>query len=759
MRVLFVVHGYPPSGTGGAEIYAESIATRLARLGDDVFVLAREHQLDAPEFRVRREYRDGVDIVWLNNTFRTTASFADTYSNPAIDAVASRVIDEVRPDVAHAHHLTGLSTGIVDELARRAIPIVLTLHDYWLLCHRGQLFDESLRPCAWGEALASRVTWGEASGSRAGCSACTGIAGGTSGAFAGARLLRAIDRQAPAAAERLRKAGAALSGAVSNDARKLESSRIRLDHMREQFGKVAVALAPSQHVRNRFVNAGFPQSTIRVSEYGVEVERVAPTRRERPLRLGYLGALMVSKAPHILAEAVQHCGPDAASAHFFGAPAPYHGDRTYSDAIVERLSALGATVHGPVPHGEVARVLSGFDALVFPSVWEETSGIGAREALAAGVPVVASRIGGIPESIRDEINGLLFTPGDARDLGRQIRRLAGEPGLLDRLRAGCTTPRTLDDDVIATRAIYGEVVAGNANARQHSRGRVAAVVLNYRTPDQTALAAQLLARSTTPVDVIVVDNGDGDECRRALVPVADRVTFRATGANLGFSGGCNAGITEAISRGADLVWLVNSDVLAPPDALDRLMAVMHAHPDIGILGPVVFRRGWANQIASAGLDYDTATGRMRERRAVAESAVIDVPAVSGCAMLVRRAVFDAVGPLPEEYFFGFEDIAFCQRATAAGFRVAIASAARVFHDGGGSSDAAADRLYYAARNHLRLGRETPARSVAHRAARQLSILSFNVAHIATSRAGSLPARVVAVAEGVFDHARGRYGQR
>jgi GT2 family glycosyltransferase len=189
------------------------------------------------------------------------------------------------------------------------------------------------------------------------------------------------------------------------------------------------------------------------------------------------------------------------------------------------------------------------------------------------------------------------------------------------------------------------------------------------------------------------------------------------------------------------------------------MSVVHAHPDVGILGPVVFRRGWPNQIASAGLDYDTGTGRMRERRVVTSSAVIDVPAVSGCAMLVRRAVFDAVGPLPEDYFFGFEDIAFCQRAADAGFRVAVAGAARVFHDGAGSGDASADRLYYAARNHLRLGRETPARSIVHRAARQVAILSFNVAHVATSRDGSLPARLLAVAQGVFDHTRGRYGPR
>ena len=747
MRVLLITHGYPPSGTGGAELYAEALATRLARGGDDVVVLAREHQFDAEEFRVRREHRDGVAIVFVNNTFRAATAFSETYDNPAIAAIATRVIDEVQPEVAHVHHLTGLSTTIVDELAARAIPVVLTLHDYWLLCHRGQLFDESMRACEGpGES---------------GCAACTGLAGGMPGAFAGRRILRALDRHAPAAGHRLREAGQALSGTLSSDSLGRESSRLRLVHMRDRFARIAVALAPSAHVRDRFAAAGFPVSRIRVSEYGVEVAPVTSSRRDGALRLGYLGALMTSKAPHLLAEAVRQCGPGVATADFFGAPAPYHGDHAYSDAIVERLSQLGASVHGAVPHSEVRRIFAAMDALVFPSVWEETSGIGAREALAAGVPVIASRIGGVPESVRDGVNGLLFTPGDVADLSRQIRRLAEEPGLLDRLRAGCHSPRTLDDDVASTRAVYDEVIAARTPSAASTGGteRVAAVVLNYRTPGQTALAASMLLRSTKAVDVLVVDNGDGVACRQSLASVIDRVTVRATGTNAGFSGGCNAGISEALARGAALVWLVNSDVLVPPDCLERMLGVMRARPEVGILGPVVGSRGWANQILSAGLDYDQSTGRMFERRVAPAGAVDEVPAVSGCAMLVRREVFETIGLLPEEYFFGFEDIAFCQRARDRGFLVAVAGTARVFHEGAGSSGNAADRLYYAARNHLHLGRETPARSLAHRIGRQLAIASFTVARIATSADGSLPERLVAVAEGFIDHARGRYGPR
>ena len=55
----------------------------------------------------------------MNNTFRGISSFEDTYRNDAIGTVAARVIDEFTPDVAHVHHLTGLSTTIVRLLAER----------------------------------------------------------------------------------------------------------------------------------------------------------------------------------------------------------------------------------------------------------------------------------------------------------------------------------------------------------------------------------------------------------------------------------------------------------------------------------------------------------------------------------------------------------------------------------------------------------------------------------------------------------------
>ena len=273
---------------------------------------------------------------------------------------------------------------------------------------------------------------------------------------------------------------------------------------------------------------------------------------------------------------------------------------------------------------------------------------------------------------------------------RQIRRLLDEPGLLDRLRQGCQPPRTLDEDVDATRALYQQLVsrlpdraAGRLlNVSPSAVRSVAAVLLNYRTAEQTAMAAEMLLRSNTPpAPLIVVDNGDGVACGAALAALGRRVTMRATGANLGFSGGCNHGIREALAAGADAVLLVNSDVIVPPDCVSLLMAALREQATPGIVAPVVCSRVWPDRVLSAGIDYDIATGRMRHRLERAEGAT--VTAVSGCAMLVHRAVFDRIGLLPEEYFFSFEDIAFCQRARAAGFDIGLAPRATVYHEGSG----------------------------------------------------------------------------
>jgi len=109
MRVLVIVHGFPPDALGGSELYAQATSLELQRrFGDEILVVTREASRERSEYSIRREDRDGLQIVWMNNTFSTTRSFEETYRNDTITAAAERLIDEFRPDVAHVHHLTCL---------------------------------------------------------------------------------------------------------------------------------------------------------------------------------------------------------------------------------------------------------------------------------------------------------------------------------------------------------------------------------------------------------------------------------------------------------------------------------------------------------------------------------------------------------------------------------------------------------------------------------------------------------------------------
>ena len=134
-----------------------------------------------------------------------------------------------------------------------------------------------------------------------------------------------------------------------------------------------------------------------------------------------------------------------------------------------------------------------------------------------------------------------------------------------------------------------------------------------------------------------------------------------------------------------------------------------------------------------------------------------VDAVSGCLMLVERRVFEHVGALDDRYFFGFEDLDFCLRARAAGIRT-IVSPARAYHARGQSLPShSPDRLYYAARNHLRLAASVHGGCAG--SARQLGVLMLNVASALKASPSHAAPRLLAVAAGCFDFYRGRFGPR
>ena len=215
--------------------------------------------------------------------------------------------------------------------------------------------------------------------------------------------------------------------------------------------------------------------------------------------------------------------------------------------------------------------------------------------------------------------------------------------------------------------------------------RVAALVLNYNGRDVTLIALSSLTAQDYPAcDVVVIDNGSSDGSEAAIRAAFPQVQIARSEQNLGPSGGGNLGFRWALERGYDYALILNNDIEVAPDFVARLVEVAESDPQVGIVGPKAYYYSRRDTIWSAG-------GRLRFAEAVTSErgmgmvdrgqfdADADVEYVNGCAMLVKRAVFEAIGLWDPSYQLCFEDADFSLRARRAGWRIRYAHRAKLWH--------------------------------------------------------------------------------
>jgi GT2 family glycosyltransferase len=217
--------------------------------------------------------------------------------------------------------------------------------------------------------------------------------------------------------------------------------------------------------------------------------------------------------------------------------------------------------------------------------------------------------------------------------------------------------------------------------------RVATVVLNYQSTDDTVRAVNAVRRSTVlDQRVVVVDNGPENDAHADLVTrLGDGIEVIATGQNLGYAGGNNVGIRRALEQRPEFVWLLNPDTEVEPSTLERLLTAADEVPDAGTLGPrilypdrrLIWFDGGIVDAERGGATAHLHSGRLDWE--VPAEAPADTDYVTGASLLVRRRVFGRVGLLSEEWFLYFEETDFCRRVAAAGWRNIVDPRARMVH--------------------------------------------------------------------------------
>jgi glycosyltransferase involved in cell wall biosynthesis len=434
VRITFVVHQFPPRYFTGTEQYALAVGRELQRRGHDVDVFALDPAFGEATgpWRESREVVQGLPVRRVNFWMMLGPDWARLeYRHPLMAEKFAAHLRERDPDVVHCFHLRHVGGDLIDRAVEQECPVVVSLTDFWFLCPRVILMRSDGSACE-----------GPPEGGR-GCLPCH------------APELAQQLREHPAGSEIERLAAATHGGSKAgwDLLSKVATHYERWPYLRRRLMAADAVIAPTRFLRDVFVHNGVREDRIVHRGYGIDAAGLVPAagRPERPLTFGFLGTYAPHKAPHVLVEAMLRVRGECRVI--------LRGRETdfpdYAGPLLEKARADRRIAVSPAyERAELASVLAGLDVLVVPSTWHENSPFVVLEARAAGLPVLASRFGGLVEVVRHEVDGELFPPGDAEALARAMQRLIDEPQRLARYRAATLPPKSLATAVDEFEEIY-----------------------------------------------------------------------------------------------------------------------------------------------------------------------------------------------------------------------------------------------------------------------------------------------------------------
>ena len=415
-RVLVVSHLYAPDSYGGAEVIAEQDVRGLRRRGYEVRVFCGRIDHAAPQYALSTRVDATIVRVALH-----TSDFMQreklNHRNAVLERQFARCVEAFHPDVVQFHNVFALTAGLVDVCRQRRIPTIMTLHDYWPLCLKNVMLTNADEVCRHHGLN---------------CFACQ------------SKVSDAEPVPLPA----------------------------RNTLMKLALRDVDRFLAPARYLGERFVAHGFPPGRLRVVPYGIDLrpfQRAARRRRLKPggapVIVAYLGYLGLHKGVEYLVRAAAQVRRKDRIRILVAGGTKDVRYAAYLQALIRQLSLEGIVHLVPgIPHARVARWYHQIDVLVLPSIWPENQPVTILEAMASGLPVIASAVGGVPEMIRHGETGWLVPRADAQALADAMDRLVDDPGLRERIgRQAALAVRaqaSLEARTSAIEQVTAEVIAG-----------------------------------------------------------------------------------------------------------------------------------------------------------------------------------------------------------------------------------------------------------------------------------------------------------
>jgi glycosyltransferase involved in cell wall biosynthesis len=432
MRILQVVHGSPERYKGGVQIYVYNLSKELTK-NYDVHIFS---PVVGKKYFLRNFKKNGLKIheieIPLNNPFEKIKQlkFESSYKNKKIDQIFEKLLERIKPDIIHFHHLVDLSVSLIEIAKSKNIPIVLTLHDYWFICPTFNLLKNGER-CEGPEEDCGNcfICWNE-------------------------KRIKKISKYFTKFYF-LGKAFEAILDYVLRLINYKKKFKKRNGYMKVVLDKVDKIIAPSKFLKKVFVKHGISKSKIICSANGYNLNLFKNFKRKKNAKLvfGFAGGIIKHKGIDVLIEAFNKIDNENVELRIYGNYNPYT-----SEFRKIMLKVMNKNIKFMGRYEDVKKFFSQIDILIFPSLCYENCPLILLEANITKTPIIASKIGAISEFINNGRNGLLFEVDNTEDLYKKIMKIVNNQKLIKKFKKNMIHVKTIKEQASELKKIYRNLI-------------------------------------------------------------------------------------------------------------------------------------------------------------------------------------------------------------------------------------------------------------------------------------------------------------
>lgn len=447
---------YPPNFIGGAELIAHQQSLALTKLGHEIQVFTGDTQVVGARHSCREELYQNIRV---NRVYLTKIDYDPDYvsfSHPEVEKHFIQLLREFHPDIVHFHNIIGLSVKILRIAHEFGVKTILTLHDHWGFCFKNTIMKHEGVICE----------------NYSRCEECQPF------------INDGMERRIP--------------------------MRLRQDCLKLMMNEVDFFISPSHYLFNTYLIAGFDYKKMNIIWNGIDFDRFNAIKKksyDRILRFSFFGYFGRHKGVSTLLDAL----PKLNNQKYFQINLIGDGEEksSYQEQLIKNGFTNFVKFFGKLDNSQIHKAYAETDVLILPSIWRENQPVSITEAMAAGIPVIASNIGGIPEIVENNKTGLIFEAGNSQDLANKMDFLIDHPELLETFGEAAREKmrsNTFESQANKLLELYNRALEKNYNSNQNDAKLVICIGSHFSS--KSIMAIRLLSHylNNSPPPQIVMAN-------------------------------------------------------------------------------------------------------------------------------------------------------------------------------------------------------------------------------------------------------------